>query len=254
MKITLVQMDIVWADHAQNALAASRAIDGSPASDIYVLPEMWSTGFVTRPQGVAEPEEGQSLCWMKRKAASTGAAIVGSIAVQTDRGEFRNRMYFVKPDGEVTCYDKRHLFSYGTETMHYSPGDERVVVEYKGVRFLLQVCYDLRFPVWSRNRGDYDAVIYVASWPVTRIEVWRTLLKARAIENQCYAIGVNRIGNDPTCSYPGATAFVDPYGRAQECPDGEPSVITGEIDMDFLKLFRKKFPVLEDRDVNWNWK
>lgn len=254
MKITLIQMDIAWADLERNRAAAEGFISENPGSDVYVLPEMWSTGFVTEPMGIAESENGESLKWMKDTASSTGAAIVGSITVRTEGGEYRNRMYFVKPGGETIFYDKRHLFSYGTETRHYSRGDKRTIVEYKGVRFLLQVCYDLRFPVWSRNRGDYDAIIYVASWPVARIEVWRILLKARAIENQCYVIGVNRIGEDPTCSYTGATAFVDPYGRAVECSDNEKGIITGAIDMDFLEAFRKKFPVLDDRDTNWEWK
>jgi predicted amidohydrolase len=154
----------------------------------------------------------------------------------------------VRPGEQPVFYDKHHLFTYGGEHHRYTAGQERVVVEWRGVRFLLRVCYDLRFPIWARNCEDYDAAIYVASWPTPRVEAWRTLLKARAIENQCYILGVNRGGNDPACQYCGGTAFIDPYGQATECPDNEATHITAEIDMDRLHNFRLKFLVLKDRD------
>jgi len=231
MKVSLVQMNIAWADPVQNRKIAEEAILATPGSDLYVLPEMWSTGFATIPEGIAEPEESDSLEWMKLISSNVSAAIAGSIAVHCDDGTYRNRFYFVKPSGEVTYYDKHHLFTYGGEHHRYSAGNERVVVEWLGVRFRLIVCYDLRFPKWIRSEEDYDAILCVASWPTPRVEAWRTLLKARAIENQCYVCGVNRVGDDPSCNYVGGTAFVDPYGKATECEDTVSGVLTADIDM-----------------------
>ena len=186
---------------------------------------------------------------MKRKAKEIGAAIAGSVAVEV-KGRFYNRFYFVKPDGEVASYDKKHLFTYGGEHLQFTAGDVRRVVEWRGVRILLEVCYDLRFPVWARNREDYDMILYVASWPTPRIAAWSALLVARAIENQCYVAGVNRVGKDPTCEYNGASVVIDPYGRAiTECASGEECEATAEIDMEALEAFREKFPVLKDADI-----
>lgn len=248
MKVTLLQQDIVWADPASNRKAAQAAIEANPGSLLYVLPEMWSTGFATLPEGIAESDDSESLAWMKSMADSTGAAIAGSIAVHCSDGTYRNRFYFVKPGGEVSFYDKHHLFTYGGEHHRYAAGDKKVVVEWQGIRFRLIVCYDLRFPIWDRNNEDYDALICVASWPTPRVEAWRILLKARAVENQCYVLGVNRTGDDPSCTYCGGTAFVDPYGNAQECPVGQVSALTADLDMSVLSDFRAKFPVLKDRD------
>ncbi len=248
LKISLLQTDIVWGNTEANADAAKKAIEACPGSDLYVLPEMWSTGFATEPQGIAETDE-RSLEWMRQMSRQTGAAIAGSIATELGEGDFRNRFYFVKPSGETAFYDKHHLFTYGGEHKRYTAGESRTVVEYKGVRFLLLVCYDLRFPVWSRSHEDYDCILYVASWPTSRIEAWRTLLKARAIENQCYVAGVNRTGNDPSCAYCGGTALVDPYGQVvEQCDDNSVQTISSLLDMDELNAFRKKFPVLKDRD------
>lgn len=249
MKVTLLQNNIAWAEPSANITSFQNLIKANPGSDLYILPEMWSTGFATQPEGIAESDESDSLHWMKSTAKETNAAICGSIAVKcSEDGSYRNRFYFVKPDGEVVFYDKHHLFTYGGEHKRYTAGSQRVIVEWRGVRFLLMVCYDLRFPLWARSREDYDAIIYVASWPTPRVEAWRTLLKARAIENQCYVAGVNRVGTDPSCQYCGGTALVDPYGCASQCPDGEVYVLNGEIDMEGLEAFRKKFPVLKDRD------
>lgn len=246
--ITAIQMDIVWNNPAANAQTAAKAIAAQPGSDLYVLPEMWSTGFATEPKGIAEADE-RSLCWMKQMAAQTGAAIAGSIATEVAEGDYRNRFYFVEPDGKVTFYDKHHLFTYGGEHHQYTAGNERTIVEYLGVRFMLRVCYDLRFPLWNRNHEDYDCALFVASWPTPRLEAWRTLLRARAIENQCYVVGVNRVGTDPACQYSGGTALIDPYGQTiSECERNQAQSITTEIDMDALQAFREKFPVLKDRD------
>lgn len=225
-------------------------------SDLYVLPEMWSTGFATEPEGIAE-SDGSSLNWMKQMANRLDAAVAGSIATEID-GKYYNRFYFVKPandgsDNEIEYYDKHHLFTYSGEHLRYTAGERRVVVEWRGWRFLLQVCYDLRFPVFARNCAEgpdaYDVALYVASWPTSRRAPWDTLLRARAIENQCYVCGVDRTGDDPACHYNGGTAIIDAYGNTvAACPDGEVSAIRVELDMDKLTAFRKKFPVLSDRD------
>lgn len=249
MKVTLLQQDIAWADPKSNIAAARKAILANGGSDLYILPEMWSTGFTTIPDGIAESDDSESLHFMLEMARESRAAICGSLAVKSSEdGTYRNRFYFVKPDGSVAFYDKHHLFTYSGEHLSYHPGNERVTVEWKGIRFRLLVCYDLRFPQWARNQEDYDVLIYVASWPTSRVEAWKTLLKARAIENQCYVLGVNRVGADPSCEYCGGTSFVDPYGFAELCPDGEVSAITREIDLPALEAFREKFPVLKDRD------
>ncbi len=248
MKIALLQSDIEWAMPCRNRFGAEAMMASAPGCDLYVLPEMFSTGFCTSPEGVAEPEPCDSLKWMKDSVEMFSAAIAGSVAVE-ENGRFFNRFYFVTPDGNSVHYDKRHLFTYGGEHLKFTAGKERKIVEYKGVRILLQVCYDLRFPVWSRNRGDYDMALYVASWPETRADAWRQLLKARAIENQCFVAGVNRIGTDPSNSYCGGTMLIDPYGKViAECADGMESVAVAEISMEELAAFRQKFPVLDDAD------
>ena len=248
MKLTILQRDIVWADPAENVRRAEEAINRNPGADLYVLPEMFSTGFCTQPEGIAEPVENQTVSWMKAKASQTGAAIAGSIAVHED-GKYYNRFHFVTPDGNITTYDKKHLFTFGGEHKRFTAGSERVIVTYKGFRILLEICYDLRFPVWSRNKGDYDMIIYVASWPTPRVEAWKALLTARAIENQCYVVGVNRVGEDPGNNYCGGSRVIDPYGKViAECEDGKEMEATAKVDMEVLEAFRAKFPVLDDAD------
>lgn len=249
MKITLLQQDIAWGKPATNQQAAEQAILAAPKSDLYVLPEMWSTGFATEPEGVAETDE-SSLTWMKQMAHRLDAAIAGSISTEVD-GKYYNRFYFVKPTGEAEYYDKHHLFTYSGEHHRYTAGTERKVVEWRGARFLLQVCYDLRFPVFARNSASapYDVALYVASWPTSRIEAWKALLKARAIENQCYVVGVDRVGTDPACSYCGGTMLIDAYGRVVDaCEENKVCSLTADLDLEALSAFRKKFPVLNDAD------
>lgn len=242
-------MDIAWGDCQGNVRRADAMIDNAPEADLYILPEMFSTGFAADPEGMAESENGKTVEWMRRKAVAKDAAIAGSLAIRSG-GRYFNRLYFVKPDGEVTTYDKRHLFSYAGENLHYTRGEERVIVEWRSVRIMLQVCYDLRFPVFSRNHGDYDMIIYVASWPTSRIKVWDTLLHARALENQCYVAGVNRVGRDPNCEYCGNSLIISPYGEdLAVCGSGEESAMMAEIDMEMLRSFRKKFPVIDDADI-----
>lgn len=252
MRISLLQMDLAWADPARNRSTAARLISSAPGSDLYILPEMFSTGFATKPEGIAEADDA-SLHWMQDEARATGAAICGSIATE-DGGRYFNRMYFVKPDGSVTHYDKRHLFTYSGEDKRYTRGEERVTVEWKGFRIMLEVCYDLRFPMWSRNRitsdgSLYDIIIYVASWPESRQTAWDTLLRARAIENQCWVAGVNRVGKDPGNTYAGGSVIVDPWGEAlAACIRGEESIASAVIERETLDSFRKAFPVLADAD------
>lgn len=249
MKITILQTDIVPADPRKNTDAASALMDQAPGSDLYILPEMFSTGFCTSPEGIAEEAPYPSLLWMKREARERGCAIAGSIAVHAEDNTWRNRFCFVHPDGKTDIYDKRHLFSYGDEHRAFTAGDRRVIVEYKGVRIFLQICYDLRFPVWSRNTDDYGMAIYVANWPAARIGAWETLLKARAIENQCYVCGVNRTGTGYGNIYPGASALIGPNGNTiADCGDKAGAAVTAEIDMGVLERFRRSFPILKDAD------
>lgn len=252
MIVTLFQRDIVWGNPAENMRLSEAALLQAAPSDVYVLPEMWSTGFIARPSEEQVGDGVAELQWMQRMARQLDAAIAGSVALQAPDGSYRNRFYFVTPL-QVTYYDKHHLFTYGGEHLRYTAGQERVVAEWRGVRFMLQVCYDLRFPIFSRNmpreQGGYDCALYVASWPTPRVEAWRTLLLARALENQCYVCGVNRVGTDPLCAYCGGTVAVSPYGRVLEaCPDNQESAVTINLDMEALQAFRQKFPVLADRD------
>lgn len=251
MKTTLLQTDITWADPEANMKRNEERLAALPETDIVVLPEMFSTGFVTNPAGVAEPDC-RSLGWMRKMAGKYGFALAGSISTE-ENGKFFNRFHFVEPDGKVTIYDKRHLFSYSGEDKKYTPGNLSVILDYKGLRILPQICYDLRFPETSRNRSGtpgepaFDLIIYVASWPVGRIDAWSTLLKARAIENQCFVIGVNRVGSDPSCNYSGASALIDPLGRTvAACVPDQESIVTAEIDTAFLESCRASFPVLKD--------
>ncbi|MCI1639856.1 MAG: nitrilase family protein [Bacteroidales bacterium] len=260
MRISIVQLDIVLADPAANRNKVAQIVKTLPETDLIVLPEMFSTGFVTEPQGIAESENSETLKFMLRISKEKNCAVTGSIAVGEDEGDgktvYYNRLYFVRPDGNVTVYNKRHLFTYGGEGKSFTAGRERVVVEWRGTRILLQICYDLRFPVFSRNRmvarigrPDYDMIIYVASWPESRIDAWNTLLMARAIENQCYTVGVNRVGKDSACKYSGGSVILNPRGKpVAACLDYAEDTATAVIDMDYLSSFRDVFPVLEDAD------
>lgn len=249
MRITLLQTDIRWADAAANMAEAARLMEENPGADLYVLPEMWATGFVTEPDAHTARQGSEALAWMAAAARSRRCHVAGSLPVWQD-GRFRNRFYLAGPDGLLARYDKRHLFSYGGEDAHYAPGRERVVTRCCGLRLLLLTCYDLRFPVFLRNRGDYDGMVCVASWPRPRQAVWETLLRARALENQCFVAGVNRVGSDPTCDYAGGTTWIDAYGR--QAPGlplyDRPGAVSFEPDLERQEAFRRKFPVLADAD------
>lgn len=248
VEITVIQSDIAWGRTADNIAAADAAIAANPGADMYVLPEMWATGFMaTNPEKAVCRE---AVGWMAVTAKATGAAVCGGLAARDDDGSYRNRLYFVKPDGEICMYDKHHLFTPGGESARYMAGNSRKVVNYGGMRFMLATCYDLRFPVWLRNCGDYDAMILVANWPGSRDFAWQTLLRARAIENQCYVIGANRTGHDPMCSYIGNSAVIGPTGNTLACAVGPGAqAVKATIGMDVLAKARLKFPVLADRDT-----
>ncbi len=249
MKITLLQRDICWVNPQINRERLEQRLKDLPEADLYVFPEMFSTGFCTNPEGIAEDVDCKgTLAWMIHMAKAHNCALAGSVAVK-EQEHYYNRFYFVCPDGSYYHYDKKHLFTYGGEHKTFTAGNERVIIEYKNIRILLQVCYDLRFPVWARNRKDYDMILYVASWPTSRIEAWNSLLCARAIENQCYVAGVNRVGSDPSCTYCGGTVLYDPYGKTLgACKRDEEDEVSGFIDREELDRFRIKFPVLDDAD------
>ena len=248
MKVTLLQQNIVWANPEANVKHIDELLASAEPADLYILPEMFSTGFATSPAGIAETDGGETIKWMIRTAKQRNCAIAGSVAVEQD-GKFYNRFYFAHPDGRVEHYDKHHLFTYGGEDKTFTAGSERVIVTHCGVRILLQICYDLRFPVFSRNHKDYDMIIYVASWPTVRLEAWKALLVARAIENQAVVIGVNRVGTDPLCNYDGGTVAIDFFGFVTAaCADNTEEVVTYEVKMDELRHYRNKFPSLADSD------
>ncbi len=235
-----------WEDIPGNLKKAGCMITPVDAG-LVVLPEMFATGFVLDPVRVAEPMSGRIVTWMRDYACRTGHALTGS-AIIAEEGRYYNRQLFVRPTGEVSFYDKRHLFSIGGEGGLFTGGTERVVVEWGGLRLLLLVCYDLRFPVWSRCRRDYDAILYSASWPESRGEVWRTLLRARAIENQAYVVGVNRVGSDPTARYAGDSVALDFMGRTMADAGAEETVVTTTFEREEVDRFRMKFPAWRDAD------
>ena len=249
LNILLVQHNIVLGDiesnlkHIDNMLVSL-----SQKADIIVLTEMFSTGFTMKPEIFAEPVDGKTVKWLQAKAKELNSAFVASVMID-DNGKYYNRAFFVFPNGEYLYYNKRHLFGYGGEDKKFEAGKSRLVVEYLGWRICPLVCYDLRFPVWSRNCNDYDLLIYMASWDSARQNVWNVLPVARAIENQCYVATVNRVGNDKTGNYSGKSKIVNPLGKTlvqsvlnQEC------LTFGEISLTQLQNIRKKFPFLNDGD------
>lgn len=250
MTLSIVQSDIVWADPAGNHRRLDGMVEGLPDTDLIVLPEMFSTGFATKPEGIAEEGGEPSLGWMRAVASRRDCAVAGSVAVH-DADGYHNRFYFVTPDGKPTHYDKRHLFTFSGEDKAFTPGSDKVTVEWRGLRIRLQVCYDLRFPAFSRNSLEdrYDLLLYVASWPAVRAKAWKSLLTARAIENQCFVAGVNRVGTDPGNSYSGDSVVLDWNGEVLcGCRPSEPQAVTCELNLQGLEAARKAFPVLADAD------
>lgn len=256
LKIALFQMDTVWENPAENCRRAAEWIDRETGdADLVVLPEMFATGFSMNPAGIAQEMDGEVVTFMRDLAVRTGKAIITSVAIrdhirrtESETGYF-NRLFFFTPDGVWLTYNKRHLFRMAGEHEVYVGGNSRLIVHYKGFRICPMVCYDLRFPVFSRNRQDYDVLVYVASWPEVRRYPWSTLLRARAIENQAYVIGCNRCGADPGNTYSGDSVILDFLGQpiAEAVPSRE-EMISATISMDDLKAFRERFPAHRDAD------
>lgn len=252
MKVLGLQIDLAWQDPAANISRIEALIDsiGASVPDLVVLPEMWTTGFTMAPEAVDSSAFEAGLKAMKRWSGQTNAAWFGSMVAQDGSG-FRNRGVFVKPTGEVTFYDKRHLFSFAGEHDHYVAGRQRIIVKWRGWRILPQICYDLRFPVFSRNTGDWDLALYVANWPAVRINAWSTLLAARAIENCAWVCGVNRTGTDGNDqTYDGQSAIAGPRGEQilTNCIQSGVDFVETQLSMDDLLAYRTKFPALNDRD------
>lgn len=244
LKVSGLNLDIAWKNKNAN-FEQIESLLTDVQSDIILLPEMFATGFYMQPDDIADRND-ETLNWMKKFATAKKAAVCGSVSV-SDGGKFYNRFYFVEPNGNHYQYDKRHLFSFSGEHNTYAPGTDKIIVNYKEWRILLQVCYDLRFPVFSRNVGDYDAIFYVANWPGARIDAWETLLKARAIENQSYVFGLNRIGTDGNnLHYPESSYGFGCDGKIISKVEGH--IVTAEFNAENLKNFRGKFQFLNDRD------
>lgn len=250
LRVTLVQSMLHWEDaEANRTMFSERLRPLAGTTDLIVLPEMFTTGFSMRSRELAETMGGATVSWMREEAAACGAAIYGSVIIE-EQGERYNRGLFVRPNGELTSYDKRHLFRMAEEQRHYAPGTKRTVVELKGWRILLQVCYDLRFPVFSRNRGDVDLMLYVANWPEARRFPWSQLLIARAIENQTCVVGLNRVGMDGQGHhYSGDSVVLDARGATIGfvAPSQE-GCTTVTLDRAALDEFRTKFPASMDAD------
>lgn len=254
LRVAMVQTRLHWQDREANLESLSERLSTiSGNTDVIVLPEMFSTGF-SMDTAVAEPMEGHAMKWMLNKANEFGSVVCGSLMIR-ENGEFFNRLIWMHPDGSYDCSDKKHLFRMSGEHKHFSAGKERLIVRLGNWKICPLVCYDLRFPVWSRNQlkegiHDYDMLIYVANWPELRAHAWKSLLVARAIENQAYVVGVNRVGRDGNeIGYSGDSAVIDYKGekisRTEKYGD---RVEVIELSLDALQSYRKSFPVLEDAD------
>jgi omega-amidase len=250
MKISIIQSSLVWEDKTANFRNLENIIKPlENKTDLVILPETFNTGFSMNPEKLGEVENGETLDWMKQVASAGNFGLCGSYIIK-DNGNYYNRWIFVSPGKDVYKYNKRHLFSIGGEGKMFTRGDARLVFTFRGFRISPYICYDLRFPVWSRSRNDTDLMIYAANWPEVRREVWNTLLKARAIENQCYVAGANITGTDGEgIKYCGDSAIINPRGEviASDSPDKE-AVISAELSLQELNDFRIKFPVFNDAD------
>lgn len=256
LTVTTIQTDLCWEDKTANLRRLEEKIDGIGVhTELVILPEMFSTGFSMRPQDLAEPMDGPSIEWMRSVASRKKIILTGSLIIEED-GRYFNRLIWMLPNGQYGSYDKRHRFAFAGEDDRYTAGHKRFVASLKGWKVLLLVCYDLRFPVWSRQQAgprastlEYDLIIYVANWPERRSLAWKTLLKARAIENQAYVIGVNRVGEDgQKVSHAGDSTIIDPLGETlyQAAPGEE--VFTLTLTKEKLETVRERFPFWRDAD------
>ena len=250
LTVTTVQIDLIWENKTANFQKMDNLLRGCE-TDLVVLPEMFTTGFSMQPEKLADTYIGETLKWMMEKAVALNAAITGSF-ICGKNGRYYNRLLFVKPDGTFFKYDKRHLFTFGNENEHYTEGVEKLIVEWRGWRICPLVCYDLRFPAWSRNQkadGYYDLLLYVANWPAARSHAWKTLLTARAIENQSYVVGVNRVGEDGNgILHSGESSVIDYEGAVLFQRSNTEGVNTATLFKDKMEKFRTKFGFLEDQD------
>lgn len=249
LRVTLVQTSTWWHDAEKNlAHFEARIRPFAGQTDVIVLTETFTSGFTQHPSAVAQTMDGPAIAWMRRQAGELGAAVAGSMAVR-DGDRFYNRFLWAAPDGTLVHYDKRHLFALAGEHERYAAGSQRVVLGYGGWRICPQVCYDLRFPVWSRNRDDYDVLVYVANWPEPRAQAWRLLLRGRAIENQAYVVGVNRVGTDGNgVAYAGGSAAVDYLGSDLADLEARDEAVTVTLSRPALDEFRRKLPFQADAD------
>lgn len=250
LKITIIQADLVWQDKQANFRRFEQKIGQIETStDLIVLPEMFTTGFSMTPAAFAEDMNGETVDWLTKQAETKQCAFMGSFIVK-ENGAFYNRLICMYPNGKYECYDKRHLFRMANEHHHYSPGNKRLVLDINGWRICTMICYDLRFPVWSRNRTDYDVLVYIANWPQSRSGQWKILAKARAIENQAFVVAVNRVGEDGNnIRYAGDSLVINPKGEAiNHTPSQTESIETLSLLMDDLQKFRYTFPFYLDAD------
>jgi len=248
LNVALVQTSLIWENPKKNRDNLSKKIAAlAKEVDLIVLPEMFTTGFTMTPQNIAVVEGQKTVDWMLEEAKKTGAAIIGSVLYFEDN-TFTNRLFFAKPDGSLSQYDKRHTFTLAGEDQVYKAGNSHLIVDYKGFRINPMICYDLRFPVWARNTQDYDVLIFVANWPTPRVTAWDTLLKARAIENMSYCIGVNRYGQDEAgYEYSGHSTVYDCIGEKLAYSEEE-TVLYTTLEKDHIVNTRNKLKFLEDRD------
>lgn len=259
LNVTLIQSNLFWEDKDANLRMLEAKIRGlQQRTNIVVLPEMFSTGFSMRPEALAETMDGNTVNWMKQLAAQQKIILTGSVIIE-EEGKYYNRLIWMLPNGQYGFYNKRHLFAYAGEHEHYTPGNKRFIASVNGWKIHLMICYDLRFPVWSRQslpldevgsaEPEYDLLVYVANWPDRRIHAWKTLLQARAIENQCYVVGVNRVGEDGKGHhYSGDSMVVDPLGEVLYTKSQEEDIFSITLQKEKLEEVRQKLPFLADAD------
>lgn len=252
LSFTLIQTSLFWEDKAANLQMLEQKIRSVEKTEIVLLPEMFSTGFSMNPQSLAETMQGPAVQWMQRLAMEKKIILAGSLIIE-EEGHYYNRLVWMLPNGQYGVYDKRHRFAFAGEDGQYTAGAKRLIASVKGWKINLLICYDLRFPVWARQAvhegPEYDVLVYVANWPERRIQAWKTLLQARAIENQCYVIGVNRVGDDGNqIHYSGESMVIDPLGEILYHKKDEEDIFTITLEKEHLKTIREKFPFWKDAD------
>ena len=254
LTITTIQSNLIWEDKEANLQLLQKKIDSiTEKTEIVVLPEMFSTGFSMRAKELAETMEGETVEWMRTVSNKNGIILTGSVMIK-EEDKYFNRLIWMLPNGQCGYYDKRHLFAYAEEDIYFNSGNKRLIASVKGWKVNLLVCYDLRFPVWARQKPEdgipeYDVLIYVANWPERRSHAWKTLLCARAIENQCYVVGVNRVGDDAkNIHYSGNSLVIDPMGQVLYHMADEEDVNTITLSKEKLEEIRTKYPFLNDAD------